>query len=143
MTIDKNDVQERLRSASDAILLLVREIEQLEQHKREVHPEDPRFEVLARAVRDSTMALADFTRDEEAWAGEAVDSDGPLQTIADTTSPASMRSILERWRAIERQLNDAPAGSPEAQALFDEFQRIRAEYMHAFELIHRSGDAEV
>ena len=142
MTIDKDEVQDRLRSASDAILLLVGEVEQLEQHKREVQPGDPRFETLARAVRDSAMALADFTRDEEAWAGTAVESDATLQTIAESASPPPMRSILERWRAIERQLNDAPAGSPEAQALFDEFQRIRAEYMHAFELNHTSGDGE-
>ena len=142
MTIDKTNVQDRLRSASDAILLLLREVEQLEQHKRQVQPGDPRFEVLARAVRDSAMALADFTRDEEAWAGEAVDADGPLQTINTVGSPPPMRSILERWRAIERQLNEAPAGSPEARALFDEFQQIRREYMQAFDVLHSSDDAE-
>jgi hypothetical protein len=142
MPIEKREIQDRLRSASDAILLLVGEVEQLEQHKREVQPGDPRFETLARAVRDSAMALADFTRDEEAWAGEALDADGTLPTIAESASPPPMRSILERWRAIERQLNEAPAGTPEAAALFEEFQRIRAEYMHAFELNHANRDTE-
>lgn len=143
MPTNANEVQDRLRSASDAILLLVRELEQLEQHKRRVQPEDPRFEVLARAVRDSAMALADFTRDEQVWADKAVKSEADLQTIAETASPPPMSSILERWRAIERKLNEAPAGTPEAQALFDEFQRIRAEYMHAFELHHSPEDAEM
>jgi len=142
MTIDAKLIQDRLRSASDAILLLVGEVEQLERHKREVRPGDPRFEPLARAVRDAALALADFTRDEEAWADEVVDSNRPLQTIAESASPPSLARILERWRAIERQLNEAPAGTPEAEALFDEFQRIREEYLQAFELHNAPTEPE-
>jgi hypothetical protein len=41
-------------------------------------------------------------------------------------------TILERWRAIERQLDHVEPGSAEATRLFAEFERIRDEYMAAF-----------
>ncbi len=133
-------IEEHLRGASDAILLLVGEVEQLERHKRGVRPEDPRFDVLATSVRQVATALADFTRAEEAWGREAVGSTAHVATIADTPSPPTMAAILQRWRDIERRLNEAPAGSPEAAALFDEYERIRDEYLEAFRAHSGGGD---
>jgi len=53
--------------------------------------------------------------------------------------PPSLAPILERWRAIERALDSAPAGSPEAQRLVEEFQRVRDEYMTALRAHEEGG----
>ncbi|HEX8026011.1 MAG TPA: hypothetical protein VF484_07395, partial [Candidatus Limnocylindrales bacterium] len=129
-----------LRGASDAVLLLTAEVRQLEEHKRGLQPDDPRFEELATAIRRVSEDLAAFTRGEETWAGTtaepAADGDSPgsdLRPIAETAAPAPLASILERWRSIERRLNDAEPGSAEAAELFEQFERVREEYLAAFE----------
>jgi hypothetical protein len=160
-------VQDHLRGASDAILLLTAEVRQLEQHKRGVEPQDPRFEELATAVRRTTEALALFTREEESWAEQttaasaaagsgvtngaaSVESpaDAPVdgaggvafQTIDRTASPEPLAAILDRWRAIERQLNKAEPGSAAATELFERFERVRDEYLAAFEAHGRASE---
>jgi hypothetical protein len=138
MADDPPSVQQHLRGASDAILLLVGEVEQLERHKRGVEPGDARFDELASAVRVAAQALSDFTREEEAWAREA-DARGAYATITDSQSGPQLASILDRWRAVERNLAAAVPGSPEAERLFEEFIQLRDEYMTEFRARHRRG----
>src|SRR3954463_10641519 len=78
----RDAVQDHLRGASDAILLLTAEVRQLEQHKRGVQPQDPRFEELATAVRRTTEALALFTREEESWAEQTTSVSSPGDSAA-------------------------------------------------------------
>ncbi len=137
--MNDQEVQAHLRSASDAILVLLAEVEQLELHKRGVRPADPRFAELAKAVRDSASALADFAREEQAWADDVTANDGTLPTISESPTPRPLGQILARWREIERQLNQAEPGTAESEALFDEFQRVREEYMAAFKAHHDGG----
>ena len=132
MTSADRDIQDHLRAASDAILLLVRQVEQLEEHKRGVTPGDARFDALAEEVSRAAQQLAQFAREEEAWARDAVTSDGPLKTISSSSNPAPLSDILARWRAVERHLDAAQPGSPEAASLFDEFNQLRDEYLAAF-----------
>jgi hypothetical protein len=139
MSDPRNEIERHLRGASDAVLLLAREVEQLEQHKRGVQPEDPHFDDLARSVRATADALAEFTREEESWARGAAASRADLTPIARTPDNPSLARILERWRAIERQLDEATPGSPEAIALFEEFQLVRQQYMTAFHARERSN----
>jgi hypothetical protein len=131
MATNKRDTEEHLRAASDAILLLVREVDQLERHKRGIHPGEARFDELAADVRRAAQYLADFTKQEESWA-RAASARGPMETIGDSSNPPPLSEILARWRAVERQLDEAPPGSPEASALFEEFARMRDEYMAEF-----------
>ncbi|MFL5756234.1 MAG: hypothetical protein ACJ77N_08010 [Chloroflexota bacterium] len=131
MTTNATDAEEHLRAASDAILLLVREVDQLERHKRGIHPGEPRFDELATDVRRAAQYLAEFTEQEEAWARGA-SARGPMETISESVNPSPLSEILARWRAVERQLDEAEPGSPEASALFEEFGRIRDEYMTEF-----------
>jgi hypothetical protein len=133
-------IQAHLRSASDAILVLLREVEQLELLKRGVRPADPRFSELANAVRVSATELAEFAREEQDWADDATAHDGSLERIADSRPPAPLREILTRWRQIERQIEEAAPGSPEAHALLEDFQRIREEYMAAFKAHMEPGE---
>jgi erythromycin esterase-like protein len=126
------DTQQHLRAASDAILLLVGELEQLERHKRGVSPADPRFDELARAVRESADTLAQLTLEQEAWGEQALATDAPVAPISKSTAIEPLSSLLAKWRAVERQLEQAPPGTTEAAELLDEFQRIRDAYMQAF-----------
>jgi hypothetical protein len=141
MNTDARDIEEHLRAASDAILLLLTETGQLERHKRRVPPGEPRFDEIARSVRRVAQALADFTELEETWAKIATDGRTDIESIEASKNTPELSTILERWRAIERQLDDVEPGSPEAIRLFAEFQRVRAEYMAGFRARH-AGDSD-
>jgi hypothetical protein len=125
------DIEESLRGASDAVVLLLTEVSQLERHKRGIPPGEGRFDEVARAVRVAAQALAQFTEEQEEWARVATADRTDLETIADSESSDSLTAILERWRAVERQLDELQPGTPEAIRLFAEFERIRDEYMTA------------
>ena len=133
-----SDIEEHLRGASDAILLLLTEVGQLERHKRGIPPGEDRFDEVARAVRVAAQALAEFTKEEEDWATVATADRTDLETISRSDSSTTLAAILERWRAVERQLDDAEPGSAAAIRLFAEFERIRDEYMSTFKARHAS-----
>jgi hypothetical protein len=126
------DIEEHLRGASDAIVLLLTEVSQLERHKRSIPPGEDRFDEVARAVREAAHTLAEFTEQQEAWGRVATADRTELEAIEDSESSDSLTAILERWRAVERQLDEHEPGTPEAIRLFAEFERIRGEYMTAF-----------
>ena len=139
MNQDAGEIEEHLRAASDAILLLLTEIGQLEQHKRQIPPGEDRFDEVARSVRAVAQSLAEFTEEQETWGGVATADRDDLATIEQSANAQSMAEILERWRAVERQLDSLQPGSPEAIRLFAEFERIRGEYMTAFRTISESS----
>jgi hypothetical protein len=132
MRHDAENIQEHLRAASDAILLLLTEVGQLERHKRAIPPGEARFDEVARAARAAAAMLAEFTEQEETWAEIATDGRSDLEPIDQSANSESVDVILRRWRAIERQLDDLQPGSPEAMRLFAEFERARDDYMAAF-----------
>ena len=132
MSSDATSIEEHLRAASDAILLLLTEVGQLERHKRGIPPGDPRFDEVARSVRVAAQALAEFTEYEETWARIATDGRTDIEPIAQSEATPSTAEILERWRAVERQLDELEPGSPESVRLFAEFERLRDEYLGAF-----------
>jgi hypothetical protein len=136
MGVDADEIEEHLRAASDAILLLLTETSQLERHKRQIPPGEPRFDELARSVRAVAQALAEFTEFEEQWARAATDGRADIERIETSENTPSLATILERWRAIERRLDAAEPGSAEAVTLFAEFERIRDEYMARFRERH-------
>jgi hypothetical protein len=141
MSSDATKIEEHLRAASDAILLLLTEIGQLERHKRGIPPGEPRFDEIARSLRVAAHALAEFTEYEETWARRATDGRTDIERISESESTPATARILERWRAIERQLDDVEPGSPESARLFAEFERLRDEYMAAFRE-HEATDPE-
>ena len=140
MDNDASEIEEHLRAASDAILLLLTEAGQLERHKRRIPPGEARFDEIARSVRVVAQALADFTTFEEQWATTATSDRTDIEAIEGSDNTPALATILERWRAIERQLDDAEPGSAEAVNLFAEFERVRDEYMAAFKARHRAQD---
>ena len=132
--MDPADIEMHLRSASDAIMVLLGELAQLEGHKRGVLPSDPRFAQLAAAVRDAAQSLSELAREQEQWGLSVGLDDTRVASIEQSTSPQPLRAILARWREIERQLGTADPGSPAATELFSQFQRVRDEYMAAFRM---------
>jgi hypothetical protein len=132
MSSDATRIEEHLRAASDAILLLLTEIGQLERHKRGIPPGNPRFDEISRSLRVAAQGLAEFTEGEEAWARTATDGRTDIEPIAQSEAAPNTAAILERWRAVERQLDDLEPGSPESVRLFAEFERLRDEYLAAF-----------
>lgn len=140
--MDPKSPEGHLRAASDAIMLLVAEVEQYERHKRGMRPGDDRFYELAKAVRVAALALADFTREEEAWAQAARGREHDVPAIEQAKSPPKLAEILERWRAVERELDNALPESPEAKGLFEDFQRVRDEYMAALRSHEADGSEE-
>jgi predicted nucleic acid-binding Zn-ribbon protein len=141
MRQDAGEIEEHLRGASDAILLLLTELGQLEQYKRHIPPGEDRFDEVARSVRAVAQSLAEFTEHQEAWAGIATADRHDLATIEQSANAKSLAAILERWRAVERQLDNLQPGTPEAISMFAEFERIRAEYMTAFRMISEDSAA--
>ena len=133
MSADATRIEEHLRAASDAILLLLTEVGQLERHKRGIPPGEPRFDEVARSVRVAAQALAEFTQYEEAWARIATDGRTDIEPIAESKAAPRTAEILERWRAVERQLDGLEPGSPESVRLFAEFERLRDEYLAVFQ----------
>jgi hypothetical protein len=127
-----SDIEEHLRGASDAIVLLLTEVGQLERHKRGIPPGEDRFDDVARAVRVAAQALAEFTKREEEWGRIATADRTDLQAIDASENAASLTAILEQWRAVERQLDETPPGTPQGMRLFAEFERLRYEYMAVF-----------
>ena len=132
MSSDATRIEEHLRAASDAILLLLTEVSQLEQHKRGIPPGEPRFDEVARSVRVAAQALAEFTEYEETWARIATDGRTDIEPITESEATPRASAILERWRAVERQLDDVEPGSAESVRLFAEFERLRDEYLAIF-----------
>jgi len=132
MSADSTQIEEHLRAASDAILLLLTEVGQLERHKRGIPPGEPRFDEVARSVRVVAQALAEFTEYEEHWARVATDGRTDIEPISKSENAPTTAAILARWRAIERQLDDMEPGSPESALLFAEFESLRDEYLAIF-----------
>ena len=132
MSSDATRIEEHLRAASDAIMLLLTEVGQLERHKRGIPPGEPRFDEVARSVRVAAKALAEFTEYEDAWARRATDGRTDIEPISESEAAPRTAEILERWRAVERQLDDLEPGSPESKRLFAEFERLRDEYLAVF-----------
>ena len=95
---------------------------------------------MARSVRAVANSFAEFTEHQETWAGIATADRQDLATIEQSTNAQSLAAILERWRAVERQLDSLQPGTPAGTGrLFAEFERIRAEYMTAFRAISEAS----
>jgi hypothetical protein len=56
-----------------------------------------------------------------------------IEPISQSEVAPRTATILERWRAVERQLDDVEPGSPESVRLFAEFERLRDEYLAVFQ----------
>jgi hypothetical protein len=122
-----------LRRASDLFMQRLDRLHELEIHKRELQPDKPEFVRVAREIEDLARALlfaggqqvelAQEVHREARQGDEVVD-----QAIRDTPPRHDAVSVLADWRAAERRLAAAPAGSSDEKAANEEVVRLREEY---------------
>jgi hypothetical protein len=127
-----------LRRASDEFMQRLDRLHELESRKRELPPSEPEFIRLAREVEDLAQALLHTSGQQLELAEEVGDaaktSDGVVDLpIRESPPKRDAVAILADWRAAERRLAAAAAGSADerearadAEKLRDEYRRITA-----------------
>ncbi len=125
-----------LREVSDDLLNDLGLLSQLEERKRQLEPDDPAAEELARAVATVASRVLSLSISEEhitRAANEAAsrgEESAPSSAIAE--KPRSAFVILEDWRAAERRLSaETPGTADHAKAALDA-ERFRQEYQRRF-----------
>jgi hypothetical protein len=133
MTDDLTDEMAVLRAASDQLIIAIAEVDARERRKRGVEPTAPAFVDLAREVRIASEVVLEIARHEERTAIEIKrEADGETLPPIESVTPAKeLAHILDEWRAVEKQMAAAPAGTPEAETLMVEFERLRDAYAQA------------
>jgi hypothetical protein len=139
LTDDRGNIEHAadLRRASDEFMQRLDRLHELETRKRELPPHEPEFVRLAREVEDLARALLhtggqqlDLAEEirHEAKTGNAVSL-----PIRESPPKRDAVAVLAEWRAAERRLAAAAAGSAderearaEAEKLRDEYRRITA-----------------
>jgi hypothetical protein len=122
-----------LRRASDQLMDRLDRLHELESRKRELQPNRPEFVRLAREIEDLSRALL-FSSGEQVELAEAVHADvkaGDASAdtpIRETPPKRDAVRVLGEWRAAERRLAAAPAGSAEERDARIEVERLRLEY---------------
>jgi hypothetical protein len=131
---DEQELEDRLRAASDGIQLVVQQLNTLEDQKRGVDPTDTRFVELAKLVRVTVAELLQLATVEEEFArGLARAAAADLPSINEVQPRHDLRQILEEWRDVERRIAEVPPGSRESVELVDRFEQLRIEYARASE----------
>lgn len=132
-----------LRTASDAMLMALEELERLELAKRDEQPGSEQFLKLARQIRDLAGELLMTSSSQEKLAAIAADDDpGGLVTPAISEVPPvrELHLVLAEWRDAERRLGAAQPGTEEALEAERDVRRLRTEYRTAHEQALRAQD---
>jgi hypothetical protein len=122
-----------LRQASDTFLARLDRLHELETRKRELPPGQPEFVRLAREVEDLARALL-HTSGVQGELADKVSADvksgaAPANVpIRETPARRDAVAVLSDWRAAERRLAAARAGSAEEHAARRDVDRLRLEY---------------
>ena len=127
---DLADEMAVLRAASDQLKMAIAEVDARERRKRGMRPGEQAFLELARAVRIAAEAVLELARREERTALEIEsESRGAILPPIEHMTPAKeLAHILDEWRIVEKRLVGSEAGSPEAEELMKEFERLRDAY---------------
>ena len=122
-----------LRRVSDEFVQRLDRLYELETRKRELRPDEPEFVRLAREVEDLSRALL-FAGGQQVELAEEVHADvkngetAVDQAIRDTPPRRDAVIVLAEWRAAERRLMAAAAGSDDERDARADVDRLREEY---------------
>lgn len=114
----------RLRALSDALLMLVAQIEATEGQKRDLPTDHPMFLDLSTEVVLLAQELLAGAREEEA-AARLAGKYGPLIEY----EPSDVRTIMDEWNAVRRALREAEPGTAEARRLRGAATELRREFL--------------
>ena len=130
------EVESELRVASDRILKSLEQLDALENEKRTLKPDTPRFQTLAREIErlaadifaqsHAQQRLGVKAKEDAARTGETPAS------IAETERTRDISVILRDWRDAERRLQSAAADSAEHALAAADVLRLREEYQAAY-----------
>ncbi|MEO7119114.1 MAG: hypothetical protein ABIZ34_09110 [Candidatus Limnocylindrales bacterium] len=129
------DVERSLRQVSDDLLADLAKLQELEETKRQIPPDDERLVGLAVAIERLAVRVLRSSRDESQIVQAAAvmvqidDPGAPVNSIEET--PRLMRDILSEWRMAEQELSAAPEGSDDAAKATAKTATLRAEYQRA------------
>ncbi len=131
------DTTSALRATSDALLRDLDALSALEAEKRTLPPSDPRLDELAEHVHEIARRVLARTGTQRELAREAAAAptrDLPIDAVL--RSPAD---ILAEWREVEQRRHLAEAGSAARAELDILGERLREEYLSAFEQTAHEG----
>lgn len=123
----------QLRQTSDSFLHRLDRLLELETRKRELPPDQAEFVRLAREIEDTARGLL-YVGGQQVELAEAVHYETKTTAVAldlpirDTPPRRDAVAILAEWRAAERALAAAPAGSEDERRARAEVDRLREEY---------------
>lgn len=122
-----------LRQASDQLMQRLDRLYELETRKRELPPDRPEFIRLAREIEDLSRALL-FSSGQQVELAEEIHADvkaGDVDAnmpIRETPPKRDAVSVLAEWRAAERRLAAAEAGSVDETEARSAVEHLREEY---------------
>ena len=132
-----------LRETSDELIRDLEALSTLEDEKRQIAPDDPRFVDLATRIESIAARVLvmsgrqrELTEEMHRIADEGSASAVP-ESIEDTPRPIS--AILADWRDAERRLEGTEAGSAEEREVEVLVEQLRDEYRKAHEAAAREG----
>jgi hypothetical protein len=134
-----------LRDTSDELIRDLEALSTLEDEKRQIAPDDPRFVDLATRIESIAGRVLvvsgrqrELTEEMHRIADEGSASSVP-DSIEDTPRPIS--AILADWRDAERRLEGTEAGSAEEREVEILVEQLRDEYRAAHEAATREGSS--
>ncbi len=132
-----------LRDTSDELIRDLEALSALEDEKRQIAPDDPRFVDLATRIESIAMRVLvasgrqrELTEQIHRMADEGSPSAVP-ESIEDIPRPIS--AILADWRDAERRLEGTEAGSAEEREVEVLVEKLRDEYRAAHEAATRES----
>lgn len=132
-------IESDLRNTSDRLLEELARLADLESAKRETKPGSHEFVDLSQKVEALAAELLGTSQRQSALAAttEALrkaGANGVTSTpIAEIPAAREPNAILSDWRAAERRLAAAEAGSVDHQVAQQDVERLREEYRRSFE----------
>jgi hypothetical protein len=142
------DIRPQLRATSDALLVALDELRELEGQKRKLGPGTPRFAELAKQIETLAEEILRNSETEERLAQRSVelveDGRGDLaaQPIEGMAAPRDVHLILGDWRDAERRLAAETPGSRAWERATVDAERLRSEYRRAHEDALRSASED-
>jgi hypothetical protein len=142
------DIRPQLRATSDALLVALDELRELEGQKRKLGPGTPEFAELAKQIETLAEELLRNSETEERLAQRSVElvedgrGDVAAQPIEAMAAPRDVHLILGEWRDAERRLAAETPGSQAWEQATVDAERLRAEYRRAHEDALRSASED-
>jgi hypothetical protein len=124
-----------LRSTSDDLIRDLDVLATLEEEKRTLAPDDPRFGALAARIAEVAERVLAASRRQRELSQDASREAilGPSATRPIDDRPRSIHDVLSEWREAERRLAAAAPGSAEEAEAQVLVRHLRAEYQRARE----------